>query len=199
MAFAERLGERGLFYGFHLLAPFPGTAIGDDPESFGLQVLSRHWPDYHANRAICLPHGLDPDGLNAIAEGWQARFLDYLADIQARMQTGGASEEEAAQVHNMNRTAILYEMMMSETLEKLDMAGEIDAPPDESSSTLKDLARRAGRRLANWPEDTIRDALHHAQNRGGLRREITPEGRTAWRWVDQLPAASGNRRDEDAA
>ena len=202
MAFAERLGERGLFYGFHLLAPFPGTAIGDDPEAFGLQVLSRHWPDYHANRAICLPHGLDPDGLNAIAEGWQARFLDYLADIQARMQTGGASEEEAAQIHNMNRTAILYEMMMSETLERIGQTGETDAPSDGSSSALDDLVHRVGRQLANWPENTIRDALHHAEGRGGLRRENLPEGRTAWRWVDELPAAPaapGNRRDEDAA
>jgi hypothetical protein len=80
--------NRGLFYGFHLLAPFPGTAIGDDPDAFGLKVLSRHWPDYHANRAICLPAGMDPSRLDAIAEEWQTRFLDYLDDIQNRMRSG---------------------------------------------------------------------------------------------------------------
>jgi hypothetical protein len=181
MAFARRLGELGLFYGFHLLAPFPGTAIGDHPEAYGLKVLSRHWPDYHANRAICLPDGMDPSRLDAIAEGWQTRFLDYLADIQNRMHSGEASEEEAAQIHNMNRTAILYEMMMAETLEKISPFDATDAPP------LDDLARRVAPFLPNWPQATIRDALQQARERDGLRTLRTPDGKTAWRWVDFLP------------
>jgi hypothetical protein len=168
--------------------PFPGTAIAEDPEAFGLQVLSRHWPDYHANRAICLPHGMDPSQLNAIADGWQARFLDYLADIQKRMQTGAASDEEAAQIHNMNRTAILYEMMMAETLEKIDPFGNAGGSPDLPEAAIDDLARRAARRLPNWTQVTIHDALQHAWNRDGLRIETTPDGQRSWRWVDYLPA-----------
>ena len=181
MAFARRLGERGLFYGFHLLAPFPGTAIGDDPDAFGLKVLSRHWPDYHANRAICLPAGMDPSRLNAIAEEWQTRFLDYLGDIQNRMQSGDASEDEAAQIHNMNRTAILYDMMMNETLEN---SGPFD---DAGKGGMDDLARRVAPLLPNWPHDTIGDALQQARERDGLRKVRMPDGKTAWRWVDALP------------
>jgi radical SAM superfamily enzyme YgiQ (UPF0313 family) len=188
MAFAQRLGEQGLLYGFHLLAPFPGTAIADNPEAFGLQVLSRHWPDYHANRAICLPHGMDPSKLDAIADGWQARFLDYLADIQKRMQTGAASDEEAAQIHNMNRTAILYEMMMAETLEKIDPLGDAGGPADLQAAAIEDLARRVARRLPNWTQTAIHDALQHAWKRDGLRIATTPDGQTSWRWVDYLPA-----------
>ena len=181
MAFARRLGERGLFYGFHLLAPFPGTAIGDDPDAFGLKVLSRHWPDYHANRAICLPAGLDPSRLDAIAEEWQTRFLDHLVDIQNRMQSGDASEDEAAQIHNMNRTAILYDMMMNETLEK------IDPFDDAGEGGMDDLARRVAPLLPNWPYETIGDALQQARERDGLRKVRMPDGKTAWRWVDALP------------
>jgi anaerobic magnesium-protoporphyrin IX monomethyl ester cyclase len=181
MAFARRLGEQGLLYGFHLLAPFPGTAIGDDPDAFGLQVLSRHWPDYHANRAICLPYGMDPTRLDAIAQGWQARFLDYLADIQKRMPSGAASQEEAAQIHNMNRTAILYEMMMAETLEKIDPFGDAGEAP------MEDLTRRVAPLLPNWSQDTIGDALQQARERNGLRMERAPDGKLAWRWVDYLP------------
>ena len=189
MAFARRLGEQGLSYGFHLLAPFPGTAIGDDPEAFGLQVLSRHWPDYHANRAICLPHGMDPAGLDAIAEEWQTRFLDYLADIQKRMPTGNASEEEAALIHNMNRTAILYDMMMAEVLEKLAPTADGEGAVGDDGKALDALSQRAARRMPNWSREAIRDALGHAWQRDGLRRESTREGQTMWRWVDYLPEA----------
>jgi hypothetical protein len=190
MAFAGRLGEMGLFYGFHLLAPFPGTAIGDDPESFGLQVLSRHWPDYHANRAICLPYGMDPSRLDAIAEGWQARFLDYLADIQKRMETGAASSEEAAQIHNMNRTAILYDMMMNRILEKTDPFGnDPGAPGGRDAAAIDDLLPQVAALMPQWPQDTLRDALQHARRLEGLRCVPAPDGRSAWRWVDYLPAA----------
>jgi radical SAM superfamily enzyme YgiQ (UPF0313 family) len=182
MAFARRLGEGGLFYGFHLLAPFPGTAIGDDPGAFGLKVLSRHWPDYHANRAICLPVGMDPARLDAIADGWQARFLDYLEDIQNRMPSGEASQEEAAQIHNMNRTALLYEMMMAETLEKIGPFNDINEAP------LDNLARRVALLLPNWPQETICDALQQARERNGLRMNRAPDGKMTWRWVDFLPA-----------
>jgi len=188
MAFARRLGEQGLYYGFHLLAPFPGTAIGDAPESFGLQVLSRHWPDYHANRAICLPRGMDPARLDAIAEDWQTRFLDHLADIQNRMPSGAASKEEAALIHNMNRTAILYEMMMSEVLETLaPLAGE-EGTAGEDAQHLDALSDQVFGRMPNWSRDAIRDALGHARQREGLCRESTADGTTAWRWVDYLPA-----------
>jgi len=182
MAFARRLGEQGLFYGFHLLAPFPGTAIGDDPGAFGLKVLSRHWPDYHANRAICLPAGMDPSRLDAIAEEWQTRFLDYLDDIQNRMPSGQASEEEAAQIHNMNRTAILYEMMMNETLEK------IDPFDDAGEACMVELTRRVAPLLTNWPQDAIGDALQQAWERAGLCKAGMPDGTAAWRWVDFLPS-----------
>jgi anaerobic magnesium-protoporphyrin IX monomethyl ester cyclase len=188
MTFARRLEDQGLFYGFHLLAPFPGTAIGDAPDTFGLQVLSRHWPDYHANRAICLPHGMDPAQLDAIAEGWQARFLDYLADIQRRMPNGAASEEEAAMIHNMNRTAILYEMMMAGTLEKLGPCAGGGMLREPDGAAVDDLARRVRPLLPNWAHDTIHDALRHAHAREGLRLERAPDGKPAWRWVDYLPA-----------
>ena len=101
------------------------------------------------------------------------------------MPSGDASEEEAAQIHNMNRTAILYEMMMTETLEK------IDPFDDAGEACLDDLARRVAPLLPNWPQDTICDALQQARERDGLRLERAPDEKMAWRWVDFLPAPQG--------
>jgi anaerobic magnesium-protoporphyrin IX monomethyl ester cyclase len=177
LAFAERLGRRGLFYGFHLLAPFPGTEVRDQAAAYGLKILSHDWSDYHANRAICLPHGLKPARLDAIAEGWQGRFLDYLADIQRRMQSGDASPEEAAQIHNMNRTAILYEMMMG------DMLAGVGTPREEG---LAALARVVAPRLPRFDLPAIQAALQQAWDVGGLRRQ-NGSGPARWFWQETLP------------
>ena len=50
--FGERLKSLGAMYGFHFLAPFPGTKVREESDSYGLKILSNDWKEYHANRAI---------------------------------------------------------------------------------------------------------------------------------------------------
>lgn len=188
MAFAKRLGEEGLSYGFHLLAPFPGTAISDDPSAFDLHVLSRHWPDYHANRAVCEPVGLKREQLDAIAIDWETRFKDYLDDIGRRIDSNTASDDERQQIRNMERTVILHELMMAEALEKAAPFREASTPSPPSKTAIDDLADRVSRYLPDWPVKKINDALHHAQDLNGLRLGTQSEGKPSWRWVDFLQA-----------
>jgi radical SAM superfamily enzyme YgiQ (UPF0313 family) len=194
MTFARRLGEQGLTYGFHLLTPFPGTAVGDDPEAFGLRVLSRHWPDYHANRAVCATRGIGREELDAVAEDWERRFKDHLDDIGRRMACGQASEDERQQIRNMERTVILHQLMLREALEKR-------GPVPEGASHRADilaLSRHVADDLPDWPEDKIQDALRHALARKGLRCESAPDGRSVWRWVDHLAPARQDRQKATA-
>ena len=188
MAFAKRLGEEGLTYGFHLLAPFPGTAISDDPSAFDLHVLSRHWPDYHANRAVCEPVGLKREQLDAIAIDWETRFKDYLDDIGRRIDSNTASDDERQQIRNMERTVILHELMMAEALEKTASFQNAMTPSTPSRTAIDDLADRVSRYLPDWPVKKINDALHHAQDLNGLRLGTQSEGKPSWRWVDFLQA-----------
>lgn len=191
MAFARRLGEQGLSYGFHLLAPFPGTAVGDDPESFGLRILSRHWPDYHANRAVCEPVGIGHARLDAVAEDWENRLKAYLDDIGRRIRSGEATEDERGQIRNMERTVILHGLMMRDALGTIDANRDgLEEWPPPQPDAIQTLGRRVAAGLPEWPEDKIHDALRHAVALDGLRCETTSAGRTAWRWVDYLSPAA---------
>lgn len=188
LAFAKRLEQQGLSYGFHLLAPFPGTAIGDNPGAFDLRVLSRHWPDYHADRAICEPLGIKREALDAIAIEWETRLKDYLDNIGRRMASNEASNDERQQIRNMERTVILHELMMAEALEKTAPFRNAMTSSSPPMTAIDDLAGRVSRYLPNWPERKINDALQHARHLNGLHLETQPEGRTSWRWVDFLQA-----------
>ena len=81
----------------------------------------------------------------------------------------------------MNRTALLYEMMMAETLEK------ITPFRDAGEALMKDLARRVAPLLPNWSQDIIDDALQQARERNGLHMGRDSDGKIVWRWVDYLP------------
>ncbi len=47
-------------YGFHILAPFPGTEVREKAEEYGMRILTSDWDKYDANQSVCesiyLPH-----------------------------------------------------------------------------------------------------------------------------------------------
>ncbi len=57
MEFARKLCNS---YGFHILAPFPGTEVRDKAEEYGMKILTSDWDRYDANSSVCesiyLPH-----------------------------------------------------------------------------------------------------------------------------------------------
>ncbi len=182
LAFGERLEQEGLCYGFHLLAPFPGTAVYDRAADYGLEILSANWDDYHANRAVCAPDGLDPAVLDAQAEKWEQRLQVYLEDIRCKMDGGTATPEEREQIRNMERTVILYELMMGDVLNGLTLSADERAPEEDQ---LHQIARQSAAHLPAFTPDQVADALLEARRRKGLR-QVRANGHTRWEWVDYL-------------
>ncbi|MDJ0856875.1 MAG: radical SAM protein, partial [Desulfobacterales bacterium] len=182
MAFGEQLEAAGLCYGFHLLAPFPGTEVHARTADYGLEILSQNWDDYHANRAVCTPGDMDPGRLNAVAEAWEERLSKYLADIRGKLDRGAATPEEEAQIVNMERTVILYDLMMGDVLNKITLdSGEGTTKKDQ----LRQLARLAAAELPAYTPAQIADALLEADRRQGLQ-PVKLNGHRRWEWIDTL-------------
>jgi radical SAM superfamily enzyme YgiQ (UPF0313 family) len=182
LAFSAQLEQEGLCYGFHLLAPFPGTEVRARTADYGLRILSANWDDYHANRAVCTPAGLDPAELDALAAKWERRLQVYLEDIRRKMDRGAATPEERGQILNMERTVILYELMMGGVLEGLRLQSASAVPEEDQ---LRLIARQAAGHLPAYTPEQIADALLAADRRQGLRR-VRSNGHDHWEWVDYL-------------
>ncbi|MEE4609333.1 MAG: radical SAM protein [Desulfobacteraceae bacterium] len=180
LAFGRRLEAMGVSYGFHLLAPFPGTRVRDRAAEYGLKILTDDWRQYHANRAIVETASVPAARLDEIAGGWKERFDAYLGDIQRRMATGTASADEADTIVNLERTVLLYDLMMGELLE----TDPGDATESDSAAALGALSRRLAARCRH-DAPTLHAALTFTQTQGNLRRQW--DGRAwRWGWVDQL-------------
>ncbi len=50
MEFAKNLCNS---YGYHILAPFPGTEVREKAEQYGMRILTSDWDQYDANRSVC--------------------------------------------------------------------------------------------------------------------------------------------------
>jgi radical SAM superfamily enzyme YgiQ (UPF0313 family) len=183
LAFAKGLQEQGLIYGFHLLAPFPGTEVRERSAELGVRILSQDWAQYHANRAIVETAGVSRGMLDEIAVEWENNFNRYLGDIQKRMQAGRATAEETRQLVNLERIVLVYDLMMKSIVEEAGSwaADEGGAPGGDH---LEELIRRAGARLGGDPA-RLRDTIETAARQGNLVCDTAAEG-VRWRWNDYL-------------
>ena len=180
--FGEELKKLGVSYGFHLLAPFPGTKVRQDSVKLGITILSNDWSDYHANRAIIETPAVTRQMLDDIVICWENEFNRYLGLVAERMAAGEASEAEAWPLVNLERTVAIYELMMENALEK---RGEwtIHAPADQSCELLNDLVEHLA--AEGQERKKLVSALTHALESGFLKYSVTGN-RIHWKWVDCL-------------
>jgi len=187
VAFGKKLKSMGVLHGFHLLAPFPGTAVRENNQAYDLNIESHDWNDYHANRAIVSTRGTTREMLDAVVLDWEKNFDIWLDKIKKRRDSGEADEEEAWPLTNLEHTVLMYDMMMKRVLENLDPVSK--APQDSTGADTTDLAlNHLVDRIYNTltqSREEILNTLRHAFERGHLR--LTENGGAShWEWIEYL-------------
>ena len=183
MAFGEHLKGQGLAFGFHLLAPFPGTEVREQCERYGIRILTNDWSRYHANRAIVETPEVNGRMLDEIVIEWEDEYNQLLADIKQRIQTKEASEEEAHQVTNLERIVLIYDLMMQNEIER-NGSWAHNGRPLSTEESLEKLATRISRSI-DATFESLYDTLGHALQEGNLTCE-NRDGKVRWRWENYL-------------
>jgi radical SAM superfamily enzyme YgiQ (UPF0313 family) len=180
--FGKRLESEGLVYGFHILAPFPGTEVRERCHALGIRILTDDWSRYHANRAVSETATVTAQMLDEIALEWEERFNNYLGDIKKRMASGQASVAEAYQVTNLERIVLVYDLMMKRVIER--NGTWVDGSEPDAVTPLDALIRRVAAATSHG-ESGVREALETAMRQGHLIA-TRQNGRICWNWKEYL-------------
>jgi anaerobic magnesium-protoporphyrin IX monomethyl ester cyclase len=179
--FGERLKAMGVSFGYHLLAPFPGTEIREKCGSLGITILSGNWADYHANRAIVETPSVSRTTLDEIVIHWENEFNRYLGQIADRIASGDATDEEAWPLVNLERTMTLYALMMGDCLKKAGaMTIRVSSDPED---VFNDLIDRLMLEVDHTSREKLESALSYAYANMFLKYAITDTG-VRWQWTD---------------
>ncbi len=118
MADSQKLAtELGIEYGYHMLAPFPGTEVRENIDRYDLEILTDDWRRYNARRAIVKTEALTPEEMDAfvkesckpITENWEATLLRY--------QKGTCTAEEKMAAESHYRLELIYKLLSEDILE----------------------------------------------------------------------------------
>ncbi|MBW2324549.1 MAG: B12-binding domain-containing radical SAM protein [Deltaproteobacteria bacterium] len=116
--FALKLKGLGAGYGFHLLAPFPGTKVREESDKYGIKILTNDWTQYHANRAIVETPSANRKMLDEIVVQWETTLTKWREVVRAKMKRGEAAEEDVKQLQWIEHKEEIYNLMMSRAIEE---------------------------------------------------------------------------------
>jgi hypothetical protein len=119
--------------------------------------------------------------MDEVVHEWHSQFVAYLGDVRERRERGVASDDEAWPLANLERSVLIYDLMMGGVLEKKG------SWPSEGSNCSETEALL---RLANvidgsigYDKDTTFEALRYTLQNRDLRCD-QEDGKTVWQWVD---------------
>lgn len=146
-------------YGFHILAPFPGTEVREKADEYGLKILTDDWDRYDANQSVTETAGIPHKEIDEIVGKFFGYIEEHISKIIEKYNNGEPlDEKDRLYAENSNNFKFTKDLIYSELIEKYpglknggtreaaieDFAGFIKKNSDNSSD---DVVRRMVSRL----------------------------------------------------
>lgn len=165
--------ELGTDYGFHLLAPFPGTEVRDKANEYGIRILTDDWLKYDANQAIVKTDGVTAQDLNEVDREYWETIDNWYREQEELESEGKLSEVGLEQMRIKRHGEIVSNLVQRDIIENL---GRIKAEGD----VIEELATRLSNEIP-YPFTYVRKEIGDMVREGLLKYEIC-DGGAVWRW-----------------
>ena len=186
VAFADRLQQMGATFGFHLLAPFPGSDVRQRAAAYGLRILTEDWRRYHANRAVAETTAVSASMLDEIVIRWEKKYESYLAELNRLRRTGAAPAKQVWPLTRLEHTVVIYDLMMARSVETDGFWRNGRGPVDPETALAGLKQRVAVPDGAGYGPSQLEKTLDFAFSQGYLDL-ASDAGTIRWRWVETLP------------
>lgn len=182
--FARSLGCQ---YGFHVLAPFPGTRIWEEAQAMGIKILTERWDHYDANRVVTLTGDITAQDVEEILNEYDEGIRRYCRIQEEKVKLGSASTEECREVERRTLRPLAWDILRQDLLEKL---GHVKEPVPKTEAFLEVCLRLSQRLPFSFAQ--VREAMQKWAEQGLLRSDSIAGG-WLWRWASNEELIQGRK------
>jgi anaerobic magnesium-protoporphyrin IX monomethyl ester cyclase len=199
--FAASLGS---LYGYHFLAPFPGTTVREEVEKYDLEILTDDWTRYDANSAIVRTSRLTPEEMDRFVAEFESTIDTAWQEMVRAYHEKTNPPGIDLHVEGHFRMKLVYRLFAEDLIEKMGAIAitsfEIDDGSEEAS--LGVICRRI-QEATGINGALIRKTLQSLAESGYIKTEVT-EKMLRWHWthnrqVDRRPKTPGSSPHMDPA
>ena len=135
--------ELDILYGFHLLAPFPGTTVREKIDEYDLEILSDDWDLYDADNVIVKTSHLEPHEIKSFVDQATLKVKQDWDDLVRRFKDKeDLTDAEYMQVGGFHRMKMIYKILSRDIVEQYGrQPGDFQ---EAESSFYDDIARETG-------------------------------------------------------
>jgi radical SAM superfamily enzyme YgiQ (UPF0313 family) len=183
MSFAEEINTGfGVEYGYHILAPLPGTDLYDRAGDYGIRLLTDDWAHFDANRPIVETDSLTPQ----MATDAMAVYDDVVekawAHIHQRARAG--DQQFITRLAQDETRKFVWHLLQADAVADPGACPAADHPdPAGAQATLATELEP----VLPLPKEVVRRQLGKLVGRG-LIAPTVQDGATAWQWRNSLAA-----------
>ena len=136
--FAASLGS---LYGYHFLAPFPGTTVREEIQKYDLEILTDDWTRYDANSAIVRTSALSPEEMNRFVGDFETKIAEAWQEMVSGYHEGTNPPEIDLQVEGHFRMELVFRLLAEDLIEEHGVLTEKDRSAG-MESLREELCRR---------------------------------------------------------
>lgn len=178
--FAAGLGS---LYGYHFLAPFPGTTVREKVERYDLEILTDDWTRYDANSAIVRTSRLAPEDMNRFVAEFESTIDTVWQEMIRAYQEKRNPPGIDLQVEGHFRMKLVYRLLSEDLIERLGVtepdSPEIDDGSEEAS--FRSFCRRI-EEATGVNGTLVRKTLRSLVDSGYIKSVMTGKGMD-WHWT----------------
>ena len=169
-----------LMYGYHFLAPFPGTTVREEVEQYDLEILTHDWSQYDANSAIVRTSSLSPDEMDRFVASYNEEMNAQWEKIVRGFHEGTNSPEDNLKVEGYFKMPLVFKILSEDIIES---CGTFSCDERSlSSNTMIDLLCRKIVEMTGMEKGLVERTITYFVNSGYL--EVSRSvGKIAWEWA----------------
>jgi anaerobic magnesium-protoporphyrin IX monomethyl ester cyclase len=177
---AEFSKSLDILYGFHFLAPFPGTTVREKIDQYDLEILTDDWSRYDANSAIVRTSALTPEDINQFVAEFDEEINEAWEKQIQRYHEGTNTPEEDLRVAGHYRMGLVYRILSEDLLEACG-SFPADSQNDNPENTFGPLCQRI-EEATGCGRDLVYQTLKSFLDAGYIKRKEQDKN-LIWYWT----------------
>ncbi len=169
-----------IIYGYHFLAPLPGTTVREEIDRYDLEILTSDWSLYDANRPIVQTSKVSAVEIQAFVDAFEEKSNARWEDMKERHRQGKTTPDEGLRVEGQVRLEFTYRLLSEDVIEEHCRFPLNDHPPDADGEKAL-LTEKIGQ-VTGADRDLVARVIGHFITQGYL--EASTNGDTVeWAWA----------------
>jgi len=182
-----------IIYGYHFLAPLPGTTVREEIDQYDLEILTNDWSLYDANRPVVRTSQVSAAEIQAFVDEFEEKTNAHWEDMKERHRQGKATPDEGLRVEGQVRLEFTYRLLSEDIIEEHCRFPLNDHPLDAAGEKAL-LTAKIGE-VTGADEKLVAQVIGNFITKGYLEASANGDFLT-WNWSETrkipLPASSAN-------